>query len=167
MSINSITAFGSYQAASGCQLSEETKQKLKALGIDPTTVTSEAQAKLLIANAMQQKQAVNKTENTDSKTVNCSESEILSKAKALAAKVGVNVSANATIEDILTSISSKISTMASVTNRDNSSKCKEAQQLQSELYSLQSEYGSVKQTQNSMYTMLNMTANMNKYMLGL
>ena len=49
MSINSIGFLGGYFYGNN-GLSEETKQKLLALGIDPSTVVSEVQAKILIEN---------------------------------------------------------------------------------------------------------------------
>lgn len=52
-SINSLTNMQSMAitAYKHDELSTSTKQKLEALGIDPTTVTSEAQAQTLIAQA--------------------------------------------------------------------------------------------------------------------
>ena len=52
--MTSISSISSSQSAAlstykNEELSSSTKQKLEALGIDPTTVTSEAQAQALIA----------------------------------------------------------------------------------------------------------------------
>ena len=53
--MTSISSIGSAAASLSThkieELSSSTKQKLEALGIDPTTVTSEAQAQSLIAQA--------------------------------------------------------------------------------------------------------------------
>ena len=62
--MSSISSISSAQAASmstyKCEeLSSSTKLKLEALGIDPTTVTSEAQAQSLIAQAEATKQQQN------------------------------------------------------------------------------------------------------------
>lgn len=62
--MSSISSISSTQAASmstyKCEeLSSSTKLKLEALGIDPTTVTSEAQAQSLIAQAEATKQQQN------------------------------------------------------------------------------------------------------------
>ncbi len=167
MSINSVySSFGYIGNGSGCQLSEETKRKLKALGIDPSTVTSESQAKILIANAEQKQKSVNNTQKTDSKTICSSESEILSKAKQLAQKLGVNISSEKSVDEILAGLYEKVSTMIS-SEEPQSQDPKDLQNIQAEIDALRNEYSSVKQSQNSIYTMLNMTANINKYMLGL
>lgn len=167
MSINSVySSFGYIGNDSGCQLSEETKRKLKALGIDPSTVTSESQAKILIANAEQKQKSVNNTQKTDSKTICSSESEILSKAKQLAQKLGVNISSEKSVDEILAGLYEKVSTMIS-SEEPQSQDPKDLQNIQAEIDALRNEYSSVKQSQNSIYTMLNMTANINKYMLGL
>ena len=62
-SINTITHVSSFVISSGVStLSKETIQRLLALGIDPTTVTSETQARFLIEQA----EAAKKRENNDS-----------------------------------------------------------------------------------------------------
>jgi len=48
MSVNSVGNLSGYIRLCGTILSEETRRKLIALGIDPSTVASEAQAKILI-----------------------------------------------------------------------------------------------------------------------
>ncbi len=148
MSLN-VSCIGTFVQA-GQVLSETTRRKLLALGIDPSSVTSESEAKLLIENAQSKRQAVNKTENTNSKTVCTSESELITRAKQLASKIGVTVKENSSIEQILSDLSSKI-------NRT----------YQGELDTIRNEYNTVKQNQNSMYAMLNMSANVNKVVLGL
>lgn len=60
MSINGVSSFGGYGIlGQHSRLSESTIRKLQALGIDPTTVSSEVQAQTLI-NAVLQKQQVQK-----------------------------------------------------------------------------------------------------------
>lgn len=49
MAINVNSYVGSYFGAGQALISEETRRRLLALGIDPATVTSEIQAKNLIA----------------------------------------------------------------------------------------------------------------------
>lgn len=72
MSINGIGYFGIF---GGGYLSEETKRKLRALGIDPRTVTSESQARVLIREAVKN-QALTEVQNFEQKMVNESESEL-------------------------------------------------------------------------------------------
>ena len=72
MSINSIGYFGVF---GGGYLSEETKRKLRALGIDPVNVTSESQARILIQDALR-KQKLTEVETFEQKMVSEAESEL-------------------------------------------------------------------------------------------
>lgn len=72
MSINSITSFGIFGIS---YLSEETRRKLRALGIDPNSVTSESQAQLLIKNALKLQQ-VEEAQSFEQKMISESESEL-------------------------------------------------------------------------------------------
>lgn len=167
MSINSISAMsGSYSTgqSSQSQLSEETKRKLQALGIDPSTVTSETQAQALIAAAQQQ---VQQTTNESSSQNTCcsSECELISRAKILAEKIGVQTSTNDSLENLIDKISSKITSLTSLNN--DSKAQSETNQYQNELTSIQNEYSTVSSNQNSIMTAMNLTANMNKLLLGI
>jgi hypothetical protein len=161
MSINSVNSICGYSTTS--YLSEETKRKLLALGIDPSTVTSEAQAKKLIEKA-QSNSSIKETTKTENKTVCTSESEILTKAKNLAQKMGIKLSKNMTIDEILQSISDKISQMLNAEDKETQEIAKSYKQ---ELSQISEEYTPVKQNQNSMYAMLTQSANINKFLLGL
>lgn len=166
MSINSVSSLGGFSIGGQSYLSDATKMKLQVLGIDPASVSSETQAQVLIANA-QARQAVQKTTNEDNSKNTCSsECELISRAKNLASKMSVSVSNDKSLSEILNSLSSKINTLNNQSEGD-SAKIKEFQQFQSELSSIQSEYSTVKQNQNSMYTAMNLSANMNKFMLGI
>ena len=59
MSINSVSFINSYSYCVGSPLSEATKRKLIALGIDPATVHSESEAKALIDNIVQMRLQAN------------------------------------------------------------------------------------------------------------
>ncbi len=166
MSVNSLASLGGYCISGVSTLSESTKQKLQALGIDPSSVTSEAQAQSLI-NAAQTRQQVQKANNeSNSKNTCSSEAELISRAKSLASKLGVSVSNNSPLTEILSSISSKINSLSNQSSTEGYN-IQKLQQFQAELYSIQNEYSTVKQSQNSMYTAMNLTANMNKFSLGL
>ncbi len=162
MSVNCVNFFGYY---SGSFLSDETRRKLKSLGIDPSSVVSEAQAKQMIAQIINV-QAVTDVDNsnTTSKNVCNSELEIRTRAKVIASKLGITVSQNQDEEEVLQTLSSKINELIS---KENSEKLKELNIYQNEVNTLLSEISTIKQNQNSMYAMLNMSANVNKYMLGL
>ena len=148
---------------SGSRLSEETIRKLRRLGIEPSTVTSEAQAQALITKLEQKLEQVHKTANSNNaQQATSSEAEMIAKAKALAAQVGVSVSSSESLSDIFSKISKKLE---SITKGGDS--LKEVKGYKSELSSLEDEYSMIQQSQNSMYSAMNYTANMNKYILGL
>lgn len=166
MPISGVTSSASnsfFGCVSGSRLSEETIRKLRRLGIEPSTVTSEAQAQALITKLEQKLEQVHKTANSNNaQQATSSEAEMIAKAKALAAQVGVSVSSSESLSDIFSKISKKLE---SITKGGDS--LKEVKGYKSELSSLENEYSTIQQSQNSMYSAMNYTANMNKYILGL
>lgn len=163
MSVNSISSFSGQTQTTTSKLSEATKQKLQALGIDPTSVTSEAQAQTLITAAQSRRQVQKTNNENNSKNTCSSESELISRAKSLAAQMGVSVSSTESLSDILSKLTSRISAMSGQKNAN----VKDLQKFQAEISSIQSEYSTVQSNEDSMYTALNYTANMNKFTLGL
>lgn len=152
-SINSASA--SKGASSGSGLSEDTKKKLKALGLDPTKYKSEAEALAAIKEALaklQQKQAASATP----------QDEIQEKIFSLAASLNISVSKTEKPEDILAKISSKISEMES--SEEKTSK-NELSVLKSEYSNLYNEYTKIKSANNM--TGADAMANYNKIALGL
>lgn len=166
MPISGVTSSASnsfFGCVSGSRLSEETIRKLRRLGIEPSTVTSEAQAQALITKLEQKLEQVHKTANSsNAQQATSSEADMIAKAKALAAQVGVSVSSSESLSDIFSKISKKLE---SITKGGDS--LKEVKGYKSELSSLEDEYSTIQQSQNSMYSAMNYTANMNKYILGL
>ena len=166
MPISGVTSSASnsfFGCVSGSRLSEETIRRLRRLGIEPSTVTSEAQAQALITKLEQKLEQVHKTANSsNAQQATSSEAEMIAKAKALAAQVGVSVSSSESLSDIFSKISKKLE---SITKGGDS--LKEVKGYKSELSSLEDEYSTIQQSQNSMYSAMNYTANMNKYILGL
>ena len=166
MPISGVTSSASnsfFGCVSGSRLSEETIRKLRRLGIEPSTVTSEAQAQALITKLEQKLEQVHKTANSNNaQQATSSEAEMIAKAKALAAQVGVSVSSSESLSDIFSKISKKLE---SITKGGDS--LKEVKGYKSELSSLEDEYSTIQQSQNSMYSAMNYTASMNKYILGL
>lgn len=166
MPISGVTSSASnsfFGCVSGSRLSEETIRKLRRLGIEPSTVTSEAQAQALITKLEQKLEQVHKTANSNNaQQATSSEAEMIAKAKALAAQVGVSVSSSESLSDIFSKISKKLE---SITKGGDS--LKEVKGYKSELSSLEDEYSTIQQSQISMYSAMNYTANMNKYILGL
>lgn len=166
MPISGVTSSANnsfFGCVSGSRLSEETIRKLRRLGIEPSTVTSEDQAQALITKLEQKLEQVHKTANSNNaQQATSSEAEMIAKAKALAAQVGVSVSSSESLSDIFSKISKKLE---SITKGGDS--LKEVKGYKSELSSLEDEYSTIQQSQNSMYSAMNYTANMNKYILGL
>ena len=164
MSVNSIGFLGGYSYGNS-GLSEETKQRLLALGIEPSTVVSEAQAKILIENILKI-QSVNKSVSSQASYTCTSECELLSRAKRLAYKMGVTISEDMAAEEIIAAISATINKKLSVPNQSNQT-LSVIKNCQEELSSIKSEFSIVKQNENAMFASMNFNANINKMMLGL
>ena len=165
---SSISSLSSSQAGAvstyqNNTLSAATKQKLEALGIDPSSVTSEAQAQALIsqAEATQHQQNANSENNGGG---NSSEQELMSEAKSLATAVGASVSSDDTLDDIINNIDTKIQAML---NSGDENQFKLAQGYQSQLASLSERADTVTSTQNNIFNAMNMVSVSNKYALGL
>lgn len=143
VSINNIFSINSSSSTSKVKntsnLSFATRLQLQALGIDETNVTSEAQAQMLIENA----QSVNNTNSAQSENENnSSESTILSQAKSLASQLGVNVSDDDSIDDIINNLNEKVSDMLANANNDPS-QIRYIQYFQDQIDSLSSSYQSL------------------------
>ncbi len=165
---SSISSLSSAQAGAvstyqNNTLSAATKQKLEALGIDPSSVTSEAQAQALIsqAEATQHQQNANSENNGGG---NSSEQELMSEAKSLATAVGASVSSDDTLDDIISNIDTKIQAML---NSGDENQFKLAQGYQSQLANLSERADTVTSTQNNIFNAMNMVSVSNKYALGL
>lgn len=165
-SINSTSAAASSLGVSKCNtISEETKKKLEALGLDPSSVTSEAEAQALIT-AAQEAQSQNNTGSQDKGGGKSSANDILTDTKQLAKEVGVSVADNDKIDDILDNISIKVSKMIAEAQCDPA-KMKPAEDFQSRLSVLIDENESLKTSMQSMFTAMNMVSISNKLALGL
>ncbi len=99
-SINNIQSLG-ISCYKGDELKPSTKIRLEALGIDPATVQTEAQAQLLIAQA---EAAPRQNNSGNQQGGNSSREQLVSEAKELANEVGVSVSTKDTLEDIIENI---------------------------------------------------------------
>ena len=159
MSINSVSSIGS----TGCQgsnLSEETKRKLRELGVEPSTVANEFQAQQLIKTLEQKLEQVHKSASFgNARKATSGEAELIAKAKALANQVGISVSSTDSLSDIFSKIKAKINTMEA--------QGQDIKAYKSELSALEDKYSTVQQNQSSMLSAMNYTASLNKYMLGL
>lgn len=90
MSVNSVGYFGIF---GGGYLSEETKRKLRALGIDPVNVTSESQAQILIRDALK-KQKATEVESFEQKMISEAESELKNNGDAVFQMMNMTANVN-------------------------------------------------------------------------
>ena len=148
-------------------ISSSTKVKLESLGVNISTVSSESEAQDLInklkaakVGTAQQTQEAKKEESTTS----TSEAETLSSAKSLANSMGLVVASDATAEDIINQISTKIRQLATSSSQ---SEREMAQAYQSQLNSIATQYQSLQNNQTNMYSAMNMMSINNKYSLNL
>lgn len=160
MSINSVSSIGSFTGCQGSNLSEETKRKLRELGVEPSTVANEFQAQQLIKTLEQKLEQVHKSASFgNARKATSGEAELIAKAKALANQVGISVSSTDSLSDIFSKIKAKINTMEA--------QGQDIKDYKSELSALEDKYSTVQQNQSSMLSAMNYTASLNKYMLGL
>lgn len=160
MSINSVSSIGSFTGCQGSNLSEETKRKLRELGVEPSTVANEFQAQQLIKILEQKLEQVHKSASFgNARKATTGEAELIAKAKALANQVGISVSSTDSLSDIFSKIKAKINTMEA--------QGQDIKAYKSELSALEDKYSTVQQNQSSMLSAMNYTASLNKYMLGL
>ncbi len=160
MSINSVSSIGSFTGCQGSNLSEETKRKLRELGVEPSTVANEFQAQQLIKTLEQKLEQVHKSASFgNARKATSGEAELIAKAKALANQVGISVSSTDSLSDIFSKIKAKINTMEA--------QGQDIKAYKSELSALEDKYSTVQQNQSSMLSAMNYTASLNKYMLGL
>lgn len=156
------SGIGSVVSQKSSHLSETTKAQLEALGIAVTDGMTEAEAKQKIAQVQAQRQ----TENGSQQQGNSSESELFSDAKALASQVGVSVSSDSDVSEILDDIGVKLEAMLEQAQGD-SQKLSEISSYFSQLQSLDEQNDSIQSSQNSLYGAMNMISTSNKIALGL
>lgn len=144
------------------ELSSTTKLRLEALGIDSSSVISEAQAQTLIAQAEAAKQQNGAGQQQQGG--NSSEQELLAEAKNLAVKVGVTVSSNDSLDTIVDNISKEIQVMLS---SEDKSKVLTAEGFQAQLASISGRAEAIQLTQQNIFNAMDMVSVSNKYALGL
>lgn len=172
MAINAVSYSNNYACSGASLISEETRRKLLALGIDPSMATSESQAKTLIEKAQKTTQTNQsqtgqtvQTSEAQSTGEESSERELISKAKSLGSKMGLSFSDNATLDEMLSEISSKISEV--LNSNGNESEKSQYMQYNTELGMIKEGYSVVKQNENNVLMSMNYSADINKVLLGL
>ena len=143
-----VNLYNCFSPCTGSTLSDETKRKLRELGIDPSTVSSEAQAIALIEAAL--KKIAMQVSDTSQNSCN-GESDLLCRAKTLARKFGIPI-VGSNLKQIIKTLEQS---------------AKEKKEHQDEFSTLKSDYESLEQRRDSMYLAMNITASLNKFKLGL
>ena len=140
------------------ELSEATKKKLKALNIDVSSVTSETEAKRIIAE-----EEAKKSEKTDTKQAEAGsqEEKLYNRIKNLARKIGIDVSKNENIEAIFTKIDEKLKALEENNNNSN------INVLRSELEILENEFKNITTGESSLLSAMDLLSKTNRADLGI
>ena len=140
------------------ELSEATKKKLKALNIDISSVTSETEAKRIIAE-----EEAKKSEKTDTKQAEAGsqEEKLYNRIKNLARKIGIDVSKNENIAAIFTKIDEKLKALEENNNNSN------INVLRSELEILENEFKNMTSGESSILSAMDLLSKSNRAGLGI
>jgi len=152
------------------KLTNDTKQKLDALGVDTSSITTEAQGQIALLQAQQQQPQNGQSggEKHHSGSGKAEMEAMKSQATELAGKVGVTVSSDEKLDDIMAAIGPAISAKVSAAGNDQT-KLNEVQELQSEydtlsssLTTMQSQHAQSAQGTQAINSSLNNMAVQNK-----
>ena len=111
-SVSSSTPATSTPTAAPSALSDDTKKKLQALGLDPTKYATEADAEQAIQDATAKQAATKKPDGAGNfKTIE-------EEAQALASEMGIPVGQNDKMSDIMDAITAKIDDLQSSAGSD-------------------------------------------------
>ncbi len=160
-SIYSISALGSSNNSSSSKtsnLSEETIRKLEALGIDVDSVSSETEAKKLIAEEEAKKSS--SVEGEENNTMS-EEETLFNEIKNLAQKLGITVSENDNIEDIFSKIESKLESLKENSYNSN------INVFQSEYEMLKRQFENMNSGESSILSAMDMISMSNRAALGI
>jgi len=153
--LSGTTAIANYK---GEELSTSTKIRLEALGIEPNSIRTESQAQAVIAQA----EAASKNGLDRQYGGNLTREELLSQAKQLASKVGVQVSNQDSLENILDKISEKLNNWA-----NEPEKADIVREYQAELANIAKRADITINIHKNIYNIMEMISVSNKLILGL
>ena len=155
-------------SSSSSQLTDATKKKLEALGIDTAKIKTETEglAKLKEAQASQASQAAQASAAPPPPPGGISPEDVKTEAKALAASIGVSVGQSDKINDILNKISTKISEMKASAGTDESKKS-EVEGFYAQYQAVYTDYQEIESKKSMLSNSLDALANYNKIRLGL
>ena len=169
MSIDGVSLFAganSYMMANA--IPEYLKHKLLELGYDPESVSSKQEAMNLIAKAKRDNEAHNVNLQPKQDEIQ-NDNPLMKKAKELAARVGVAVSGEDSLEDILSSIQDVLNKLLRVAKQTGDEDLAETvlgfQRDLDKIIEAKNGGGDVEN--NAVYSVLDAIAEQNKYALGL
>ena len=157
VSINSLSLINSVALTdSRPALSNETIGKLKALGIDISTVSSETDAKKIIREKTEAKERANNAHKADARF-----EKLYQRIKTLATKLDVPVSTSEKIEIVLSKINERISTLEENNNNANVSA------VRSEYDSIKYTYETLTSARANLFTGLDILGKTNRVVMGI
>ena len=164
--ISSASAGGVKSSGSSTALTDATKKKLEAMGIDTSKIKTETDGQTKLKEA-QASQGSASAQGKHQPPQGASQMKsIEEEATALAGKMNVDVKKGDKIDDILSNISQKITGLQASAGTDESKKS-EVGNYQSEYNKISTEYQSLKTAQSMLSNSLNGLANYNKAAFGL
>lgn len=160
--MDNLAIFTSYKISQNNKtlLSESTIAKLKALGINPEEVSSETEAKKIIAEEEAKKKA-EKTDNSNETKSTSQEEKLYERIKNLAQKIGINVNQNENINSIFSRIEAKFSEI-----KDNSYNSN-FNILKSEFEMIQQQFKDITSGESSILSAMDMISQNNRSTLGI
>lgn len=141
-------------------LSESTISKLKALGINPEEVSSETEAKKIIAEE-EAKRKAKKTDNSNETKSTSQEEKLYERIKNLAQKIGINVNQNENINSIFSRIEAKFNEIKDTSYNSNFNV------LKSEFEMIQQQFKDITSGESSILSAMDMISQNNRYTLGI
>lgn len=155
--VNSVSSNSASSSSSATKLSQDTINKLKALGLDPSKYTSESQAQQAIKEA-QEKQSPQKPSGSNNF------STVKTDVQDLASKMGLVFGSNDKVDDILDAISNKIDELKAGAGTDET-KLSQVNDYSNQYSTLSNEIAQMEAAKNM--TGATAMANYNKAALGL
>lgn len=169
MNINGVSFYNGANAYQSTNvIPEYIKKKLLELGFDPESVSSLQEALNIVAKAERQKQH-QEISIEDRKETAKMEDPLLKKAKALAAKIGIQVSEDDVLEDVLSKIQTVLNKLLKVAeNEGDEDLARKVLSFQHELDRIiEEKNGGGEVSNDTIYNILDAIAQQNKYTLGL
>ena len=165
------TAAGNYQQV---QITTSTKKELEALGIDPSTVVSESQAREIIEEIHQEESLFEQMAQEQPEEVEQGEQQppatsvtnIIAQAKILAEELGIPLDNDMTYEEIKTEIFYAVEDLFFYAGEDQELS-QQAQYYQMQLIQIDDQYNIVHSSNSGLYSAMDFQANNTRYMLGL